>query len=381
MFETEQQPIARRLLIVEPHDGTRRTLLDFLSPNYECDEAASAGTAFEKIAAAEFGVVISNFDLPETSGLELLSSIRFLAPGTSVILTGENKSAEEVIGAFRAGAFDFLQKPFKLREIADTVEKAFERFKAQRLRENYGRHLEKMVADRNESLDKALGNIENSYRTTLKALVQALEARDFETHGHSERVVTFSLRLAYELGLEREKMRDLELGALLHDIGKIGVPDSILRKPAKLTEREWERMKLHPMLGAKILRNIPFLEGAAKVVAQHHERWDGQGYPNGLRGEKIEIIARIFAVADAFDAMISDRIYRKGRSYEDAIAELDKHAGTQFDPLIIEAFRVVPKEDWETLRLRSLKEKTEVFSFQEIVAELVKAQNRFEMVH
>lgn len=379
MFKGEQN--TQSLLIVEPNNSTRKTLSDFLCLNYECEEAVCIGSAFEKLAEKEFAVVISSFHLQEGDGIELLHSIQFTSPETAVILTGENNSTKEVIEAFRAGVFDFLQKPFELEELENTLEKAIFRAKSNRVKNDYDIYLEELVAEKDQSLDKALENIENSYRLTLKALIQALETRDFETYGHSERVVTFSLRLAYELGLEKEQLRDLELGALLHDIGKIGVPDAILRKPAKLNEKEWEKMKLHPLLGAKILRNIPFLNGAAKVVEQHHERWDGNGYPHKIRGENIDIIARIFAVADAFDAMISNRVYRNGRSYEDAIKELEKYAGTQFDPLIVEVFKDVPKEDWENLLSRSLKDKMEMLSFQEIVDELVKSKHYFEMVH
>jgi HD-GYP domain-containing protein (c-di-GMP phosphodiesterase class II) len=140
-------------------------------------------------------------------------------------------------------------------------------------------------------------------------------------------------------------------------------------------------MKLHPLQGYQILRDIPFLDGAARVVSQHHERWDGTGYPCGLRGEKIDICARIFAVADAFDAMISDRIYRRGRTFEEAFRELEKHSGTQFDPEIIRAFKEVPTEDWEVLRTRSIRNRREIFSFQSVVNELVHKTQYLEMVH
>jgi HD-GYP domain-containing protein (c-di-GMP phosphodiesterase class II) len=140
-------------------------------------------------------------------------------------------------------------------------------------------------------------------------------------------------------------------------------------------------MKLHPQHGQKILENIPFLEGAARIVAQHHETWDGNGYPFGLRGEDIEIGARVFAVADAFDAIISDRVYRKGRSYEEALAELEKYSGTQFDPVVVDAFKNIPQEDWETLRERSLAVKQENLSLQAVVAELVYSARRFELIH
>jgi HD-GYP domain-containing protein (c-di-GMP phosphodiesterase class II) len=156
-------------------------------------------------------------------------------------------------------------------------------------------------------------------------------------------------------------MKALEFGSLLHDIGKIGVPDSILRKPGKLTEEEWVKMREHPVHGRQILRGIEFLEGAARVVAQHHEKWDGSGYPLGIREEEIDVCARIFAVADAFDAITSDRVYRRGKSYQAAAQELDDWAGTQFDPNVVEAFHRVPQEDWEELHRQSLLPKQDEF--------------------
>jgi HD-GYP domain-containing protein (c-di-GMP phosphodiesterase class II) len=167
--------------------------------------------------------------------------------------------------------------------------------------------------------------------------------------------------------LNRDEMMALEFGSLLHDIGKIGVPDAILRKPAKLTDEEWVRMKEHPMHGQQILKGIEFLRGAARVVAQHHEQWDGSGYPMGLQSEDIDICARIFSVADAFDAITSDRVYRKGKSYEAAAKELDDWSGRQFDPKVVEAFHRVPKEDWEEMRRLSLIPKDEDFEVNQMV--------------
>jgi HD-GYP domain-containing protein (c-di-GMP phosphodiesterase class II) len=141
----------------------------------------------------------------------------------------------------------------------------------------------------------------------------------------------------------------------LHDIGKIGIPDAILRKPAQLTADEWQQMREHPALGQAILRDIKFLSGAARVVGQHHEKWDGSGYPLGLKGSEIDLNARVFAVADAFDAITSNRVYRAGASYESAVTELETYAGRQFDPQIIAAFRRIPAIEWEQLRARSLE--------------------------
>lgn len=191
-----------------------------------------------------------------------------------------------------------------------------------------------------------------SPRRMLQALVTTLQRHDAETYEHSRRVVGFSLRLARRLLLDRAQMESLALGALLHDIGKIRVPDSILHKPGKLTEAEWLRMRNHPLYGQQILSGIEFLEGASRVVVQHHEKWDGSGYPWGLAGKDIDRNARIFAVADAFDAMTSDRVYRAGSSYEEAAAELTRAAGTHFDPNVVEAFGSIPRQEWYQYRLR-----------------------------
>ena len=190
-------------------------------------------------------------------------------------------------------------------------------------------------------------------------------------------MVTYSLRLGREYGLPGEQLKALEFGSLLHDIGKIGVPDSILRKPGKLTEEEWVKMREHPVHGQQILRGIEFLEGAARVVAQHHEKWDGSGYPLGLRAEEVDVCARIFAVADAFDAITSDRVYRRGKSYQEAAQELDDWAGRQFDPKVVEAFHRVPQDDWDELHRQSLLPRQDEYDLRRMVETL---ESRLEAV-
>jgi HD-GYP domain-containing protein (c-di-GMP phosphodiesterase class II) len=234
-------------------------------------------------------------------------------------------------------------------------------------KQRYEDHLEELVEQRTVELDQALNSLEDAYRSTLKALTAALETRDLETHGHSERVVSYSMRLGREYRLDSRHTKALEFGSLLHDIGKIGVPDLILRKPAKLTPEEWVLMRQHPSHGQQILRGIHFLEGAARVVAQHHEKWDGSGYPLGLRGEEIDVCARIFSVADAFDAITSNRVYRKGKPYQAAAEELDAWAGRQFDPKVVEAFHRVPQQDWDDLRDQSLMRKEDELEVRRLV--------------
>lgn len=182
--------------------------------------------------------------------------------------------------------------------------------------------------------------LRESYDGTLEALVSALDARDQETKGHSLRVSHYMMDLARELGIKEgtQHWTDMARGSLLHDVGKIGITDSILLKPDKLTEDEWKFMRQHPDIGYSMLKQVRFLQGAAEIVLAHHERWDGKGYPRGLRAEEIPLGARIFNIVDAFDAITSDRPYRKARTTLEALNEILKHSGEQFDPLVVEAF-------------------------------------------
>ena len=356
------------ILIVDDEVEITEILADLLSEVYDCARAGSAEEALARLQQGDFQLVISDITMPGMSGLDMIPHVKEISPDTVVVMISGMQTVESAIGALRLGAFDYLMKPFDLRQVEAVVKRALEHYELVVAKQRYENHLEELVEQRTAELDRALNSLEDSYRSTLKALTAALETRDSETHGHSERVVTYSLRLGREYGLNSEEMKALEFGSLLHDIGKIGVPDSILRKPAKLTEEEWVRMREHPLHGQQILRGIEFLQGAARVVAQHHEKWDGTGYPLGLQKEEIDINARIFAVADAFDAITSDRVYRRGKSYEAAAQELDDWAGRQFDPKVVEAFHRVPKEDWEELHRQSLMPKPDHYDVRQVMS-------------
>ncbi len=210
------------------------------------------------------------------------------------------------------------------------------------------------IRRQSEALARSHAELQASYGATLEALIAALETRDHETEGHSERVTRYTAAIGEALGLAEDDLAVLERGALLHDIGKIGVPDGILRKPGPLTDEEWRLMRRHPEDGAWMLDGIRFLASAIPVVRHHHERYDGRGYPDGLAAEAIPLAARIFAVADTFDAMTSDRPYRRGLSIEAARAEIRRSAGTQFDPTVVEAFRGIRVERLQAIREQSL---------------------------
>ncbi len=207
----------------------------------------------------------------------------------------------------------------------------------------------RQIMSQSHALGAALAETERTYDTTLQALSNALDVRDSETEGHSRRVVEYMELIIAQMPVAPSHLATLRRGALLHDIGKIGVPDNVLRKPAALSEAEWVVMKRHPEHGARIISQIPFLEDVSRIVRHHHERWDGKGYPDGIAGEAIPLGARIFAVADSFDAMTSDRAYRRAMSVKDARVEVARCRGTQFDPEIVDAFVRVPVERLDSI--------------------------------
>jgi putative nucleotidyltransferase with HDIG domain len=209
------------------------------------------------------------------------------------------------------------------------------------LRGVYARSSKRIVAQAS-ALEDALALRERTYDATLTALTSALDFRDNETGGHSDRVVAYMELLLEQMNIRGPELATLRRGALLHDVGKIGVPDNVLRKPTALSEAEWAVMKRHPEFGARMIAGIPFLEDVARIVRHHHERWDGMGYPDGLKGDRIPLGARIFAVGDSFDAMTSDRPYRRGLLIDAAREEIRRCASSQFDPAVVTAFLSIP---------------------------------------
>lgn len=255
------------------------------------------------------------------------------------------KVQERVIGVVevldKVSGDDFNRDDIKLLEaLSDVAAVAVENVR-----------LYEQANERARQLEQAYDDLKRTSQGTLLALTGLLDARDASTKGHSNRVVAFTLRLAKELGItDPDELRALEQGALLHDVGKIGVADAILRKPGPLDAEEWVEMRNHPVLGYKILKDIEFLQDALPVVRYHHERWDGKGYPHGLKGMAIPLGARIFAVSDAFDAITSERPYSKARTYEQAKAIITKESGAAFDPTIVRAFLKIPEEEWQLIR-------------------------------
>jgi putative nucleotidyltransferase with HDIG domain len=313
-------------------------------------EAADAAFALESIESGDFDIIVCDVWMPGASGLDLLSVAQQTRWDVGFILVTGEIQVETVISALRMQASDFLLKPLVAEEVARSVTRAFERLLVVRQARAYRGSLETSIQRRTHELEVALSELESNYQMTLEALVAALDSREHETFSHSLRVRAYTRYLARRAGFPPALMPSLEHGALLHDIGKIAVADAILLKPAKLTQEEWVEMRKHPIAGDEILKRVPFLRPASAIVRHHHERFDGTGYPDSLKGAEIPLGARLFSVADALDAMTSDRAYRKGPGYGAAREEIQRHCGKQFDPHIVELFLKIPPKTWEQVR-------------------------------
>ncbi|MBP1595438.1 MAG: Response regulator [Acidobacteria bacterium] len=348
MLEAVSTPA--RILIVDDEEEIRDVLMTSLEdPAFELTGSSNAMDALDKMRDARFSLVISDLRMPGLSGLDFLRTLKECDPDVPVILITGVRDLETAVETLRLGACDYITKPFDLFAIRRSVENALERSRLALENRCYQMELERLVRERTLELHGALKEIEEGYRFTLEALAAALDAREHETRAHSQRVREYASRLARQLGLAGDDLIHLGRGALLHDVGKIGVPDSILLKPGKLTPDEWVHMKRHPQVGYDILQSIRFLAPAAKIVLAHQERWDGTGYPNCLHGDEIPLGARIFAVVDTLDAMTSDRPYRKALSFQTAWEEVYRCSGSQFDPDVVEAFLNIEPGVWKEI--------------------------------
>lgn len=328
------------LLVIDDEIGVRKMLVHSLSENYHCDTAGSISEARRLLNERWYSVVLVDIFLDNESGLDLLREMKAGEPDTQWIIMSGSRDFTSAVEALKRGADDYLPKPFTSTQLNQAVAQACER-RNHLIQER--EHFDGLI----ESLTNSLCQ---SREATLRALNGALSARDLETGHHTERVAVYCGRLGRELGLSEEQLLGLQHGALLHDIGKIGTPDAVLLKAGELSADEWMIMRAHITHGSRIVSELGDMADALPVVVEHHEKWDGSGYPLGLKGEQISIEARIFAVADAYDAITNDRPYRRGRAYDAARAELEKGAGTHFDPRVVEAFKSIDRKEWLALR-------------------------------
>src|SRR6201987_5732437 len=317
---------------------------------YDVQLSSSGRHALEILEHNTFDLVLTDIVMQDGNGIFLLDRIRGKLPNVPVVMVSAIHDISVAIDSMRRGAYDYLLKPFEREHLVATVDRALEYRLALQESHNYQQNLEQVVRARTEMLRQAMEDLEHSYDITLEALGDALDLKDSETEGHSKRVTAYTIALARAMGIPPAEIKVIARGAFLHDIGKMAIPDEILRKPGKLTSEEEEVMRDHCTRGYHILRKIPFLSEAAAIVYTHQEHYDGNGYPSRLRGNEIPIGARIFAVADAMDAITSDRPYRKARRFDAAREEILRCSGTQFDPAVVEVFLKIPNELWHELR-------------------------------
>jgi response regulator RpfG family c-di-GMP phosphodiesterase len=332
-------PPPPRILIVDDDDSVREVISVLLrEEGYNCVTASGAEMALDIAGQEDTPLVISDMKMPGKDGLWLLERFRDQHADTAVIMLTGYGDTEAAVDCLRRGAVDYLLKPPKLTDLIRAIERALAKRRIELARKRYQKKLERKVRDRTTDLRNAYKNIAATYQNTLLALVSALDAREHETSDHSQRVVEYTTAVAHKLSIKGPELEEIGRGALLHDIGKIGVPDAVLLKPGKLTPDEWVEMRKHPDIGFNMISPIEFLSVPAQIVLSHQERFDGNGYPRQMRGNEIHIGARIFAVADTLDAMTSDRPYRKGTTFGNAVAEIARCGGTQFDPEVVRAF-------------------------------------------
>jgi len=341
---------AEKILVVDDEEAIREVVATLLeAQGYECKVVSNGRLALEEFQADSHDLVVSDIVMPEMDGLKLLERVRAHDGDVPVIMVTAMHDISTALEAIRRGAYDYILKPFEKDQLYLSVRRALEHRRLVLENRNYQRNLEKLVEERTAQLSQALGELEHSYDYTLEALGGALDLKDAETEGHCQRVTAFTVAIAKEMGVDAAELRQIARGAFLHDIGKMGVPDGILRKPGPLTDEEREVMRRHSQIGYAVLERIPFLQEPAEIVLSHQERYDGTGYPRGLKGEEIPLGARIFAIADTLDAMISDRPYRKALALSEAKEEIKRHAGSQFDPKVVEVFLGMPDSLWKEL--------------------------------
>lgn len=336
------------VLIVDDEEMIRNLLSSaLLQEEYICHQAANVDEAFVILGEHPIDLVISDIMMPGRSGVELLRDLKKVSPDIAVLMITGLSDMNTAMECVHLGADDYITKPFGINRVILTVKNLIERRCLALEKKSYQVSLEFKVMEQTTQIRKTMNELSNAYDNTLTALVKALDAREKEVGSHSERVMNYTALLGGKLGMVGRELQELAKGALLHDIGKIGISDNILLKPGQLDDGEWIEMRKHPQIGYAILSEIDFLKTPAEIILGHHERFDGTGYPKQLKGEQIPIGSRIFAVVDTLDAMTSDRPYRKALPFGMAIAEVIKYRGTQFDPAIADLFLSIPRKHWE----------------------------------
>ena len=327
-----------RILIVDDEEAIREVVSTLLTAQgYKCQTAPNGEEALRAMRDGGFDLVLSDLVMPGVDGLKLIEMVRGYDAEIPVIMVTAMHDISTAIEAMRRGAYDYILKPFEKEQLFLSVRRALEHRRLIYENRLYQQELERRVEERTLQLSQALEELEQSYDYTLEALASALDLKDAETEGHCQRVTAMTIVMARAMGVGEAELRQIARGAFLHDIGKMGIPDSILRKPGPLTPEETTIMRTHCDIGYQVLERIPFLREASEIVLSHQEKYDGTGYPRNLKAEQIPLGARVFAVADTLDAMTTNRPYQTALDVEEALKLIHKVAGTKFDTSVVEA--------------------------------------------
>lgn len=368
-LQSAPNPSKARVLIIDDEPRLCTLLTRALSSAYDCDVCGDGETALQKFETESYDVVLCDLTLRPISGLEVLARLQRRTPTTPVILMSGMQDLQQIMQAMRMGAFDYVLKPFSIEDIELDIERALRHREILEETTDYQIKLESLVVERTSALQRRIEDLSAqnlelsvSFRATLYVLTAVLETRDVDAPGHTERVVTYALLLGQQMGLSQRDLTTLENGALLRDLGTIKVSEEILRKKGALTDEERATVQLHPILGGSLVRRIGMFADAAPIVEQHHERWDGEGYPYKLKGKQIHPGARIVAVADCIEAMTSGRPYKAPQPIEAVAEELRRCAGTHFDPAVVEGFFQIPLDEWDRIVSHSIRNNKRSFT-------------------
>jgi putative nucleotidyltransferase with HDIG domain len=354
-------PTEARILVINDDQTVSRFLREKLivEGGFFVSFAPGGKAGLEALRQNSFDLVITKFEMPDLNGIDLLKGLKKIDPDCIIIVlvNEDNPFLQKEI--FKLGAYDVILKPINLEKLFFLTKKGTElhSLMAAHRKLNQGLQeqnttlqkqnllLAKRIEESTKNLTRLYEDLRSTYMRTIKVLAQAIDARDHYTHSHSENVTKYATTIAEEMGLSAHEVETIREACELHDLGKIGIEDSILSKPSSLTPQEWEQIKRHPVIGSQILEPLTFLSEAIDLIRQHHEHYDGSGYPEGRRGEDILLGARIIHLADAYESMRSARSYRNvPLSKEEAIAEIQRNSGRQFDPKVVEVFlRVVDR--------------------------------------
>lgn len=346
-----------RILILEDEERRRHQLVALLSGlNLSPVEAVSLSEADKHLRRSDhFSMILIGLSPFEERHIPYLKRIRRWSETAGLVLLSEIKNHEFAISLLESGLVDHIASYDNPAAVISAVKNEFSRRELMRANDLYRRSLQRLKSQQKRNSSRA-SHLEEIYEATLENLMTALDLRDVETFGHSRTVAKYSMVLAEILGIkDKSELDNIKKGALLHDVGKIAIPDSILKKPSALSAREWEKIKLHPSLGYGLIKEVNLIKEIGNIILYHHEHYDGSGYPKRLKRKAIPLEARIFALADALDAITSHRPYRKERGFEAARKEIQKNSGSQFDPSVVEAFSSLSIEKWKKIRFKTTK--------------------------